>query len=61
MKKNEPGEEVAEVDEFAVILVLDVDYSPTVLAPTNGFAIDDNIALGPHDREWDDILSENAR
>jgi hypothetical protein len=29
------GEEVSEVDEFAVVLILDVDNSPSVLAPTD--------------------------
>ena len=30
-----PGEEVSEVDEFAVVLILNVDDTPPVLAPSN--------------------------
>jgi hypothetical protein len=29
------GEEVSEVDEFAVVLILNVDDTPSVLAPPN--------------------------
>lgn len=36
------GEEISEVDEFAVVLVLDVDNSPSVLASTDLLASDDN-------------------
>jgi hypothetical protein len=38
-------EEVAEVDEFAVVLVLDVDHTPSVLATTNLLAIDNDVLL----------------
>jgi hypothetical protein len=36
------GEEISEVDEFAVILIFNVDYTPSVLAPTNLFASDND-------------------
>ena len=42
---NRPCEEVAQVDELAVPLVLDVDNAPAVLAATDGLAVDDNSAL----------------
>ena len=29
------GEEISEIDEFAVVLILDVDDSPSVLAATD--------------------------
>lgn len=49
-------EEVAEVDEFAVLLVLDVDGSPAVLATTNSLAVDVDVLLAADDCEWDDGL-----
>lgn len=46
-------EEVAEIDEFAVPLVLDVDDAPSVLASADGLAVNDDVALGAHDGEGD--------
>jgi hypothetical protein len=45
--------------EFAVILIFDVDDTPTVLAATNGLAINDDVALGPNDGERNNVLSTN--
>jgi hypothetical protein len=42
--------------EFAVILILDVDDAPAILAATNRLAIDDNIALRPNCSKGNDIL-----
>lgn len=42
---DEPCEEVSQVNELAVLLVLNVDNSPAVLATTDGLAIDDHVAL----------------
>ena len=36
------GQEVSEVDEFAVVLVLDVDDSPSVLTATDLLATNDD-------------------
>ena len=36
------GEEVSEVDKFAVVLVLDVDDSPSVLTTTDLLATNDD-------------------
>ena len=36
------GEEVSQVDEFAVVLVLDIDDSPSVLTATDLLAPDDD-------------------
>ena len=55
-RENAPREEVAEVDELAVPLVLDVDHAPAVLAATHGLAVDDDGALGAHDGEGDHVL-----
>jgi hypothetical protein len=38
-------EEVAQVDELAVVLVLDIDDTPSVLAAAHLLAIDDNVLL----------------
>ena len=50
------GEEVSEVDEFAVSLVLNVDDTPSVLAAADLLASNDDRLLGTNNREWDDIL-----
>ena len=55
-RRGEPGEEVAEVDELAVPLVLDVDDAPAVLAAADGLAVDDDRALGADNCEGDHIL-----
>jgi hypothetical protein len=48
--------EVAEIDEFAVILVLDVDDTPSVLAAPNLLAINNDGLLRSDNGEWDEIL-----
>lgn len=50
------GEEVAQVDEFAVSLVLDVDGAPAVLARGDGLAVEGEAVLGADDCEGDDGL-----
>lgn len=55
--------EVAEVDEFAMVLVLDVDDAPAVLATPNLLAVDDDGLLRSNDGEGDEALythSQNA-
>jgi hypothetical protein len=47
------GEEVPEVHELAVLLVLDVDDAPAVLAPPDGLAVDDDVGLRADDGEGD--------
>ena len=56
-----PGEEVAEVDELAVPLVLNVDDSPAVLAATDGLAVDDDGALRADNSEGDHALLYHER
>lgn len=41
-----PEQEVPQVDELAMILVLDVDNAPPVLATTDLFAVDNDVFLG---------------
>lgn len=50
------GEEVAEVDELAVVLVLDVDDTPAVLASTDLLASNNDGLLRSDNSEWNDIL-----
>lgn len=50
------GEEVAKVDEFAVLLVFDIDGTPAVLAAAHSLAINIDVALATNDGEWDDGL-----
>ena len=49
-------EEVSQVNKFAVVLVLDVDDTPSVLATSDLVAIDDDRLLGSHDGEGNQIL-----
>jgi len=49
-------QEVAEVDEFAMVLILDIDNTPAVLATTNLLSSNDNGLLGADDGEWNEIL-----
>ena len=49
-------QEVAEVDEFAVVLVLDVDNAPPVLAAADLLAVDDDGLFRADDGEGDEAL-----
>lgn len=51
------SEEVAQVDEFAVAFVLNVDGTPAVLASTDLLAIDCNVLLRADNGKWDDALN----
>jgi hypothetical protein len=51
------GQEVAEVDKFTVVLVLDVDDTPAVLAATNLLAVDNDGLLTTNNGERNDVLS----
>lgn len=50
------GKEVAEVYEFAVVLVLDVDNTPLVLATTDVLAINNNSPLGTDNGKGQELL-----
>lgn len=54
------GQEVAEVHEFAVVLVFDVDDTPAVLAAAYLLSVDDNVLLASDDGEGDNILDSLA-
>lgn len=51
-----PSEEVAQIDEFAVCVVLDVDDAPPILAATNLPASNVDGFFTTDDGERDDIL-----
>lgn len=53
-------EEVPEVDELAVLLVLDVDDAPPVLAAADLLAIDDDVLLRADDGEGNKALLQLA-
>ena len=51
------GQEVAQVHEFAVVLVFDVDHAPAVLSAADLFSVDNDVLLAADDGKWDDILA----
>jgi hypothetical protein len=50
------GQEVAEVDKFTVVLVLDVDDTPAVLAAADLLAVDNDGLLTTDNGERNDVL-----
>lgn len=50
------SQEVPQIDEFAVVLVLDVDNTPAVLSSANLLAVDDNVFLATDNGERNDVL-----
>jgi len=50
------GKEIPEVDEFAVVLVFDVDDTPFVLSASNLFAINNDRFLAADNCERNDVL-----
>jgi hypothetical protein len=54
------GQEVAEVHEFAMVLIFDVDHTPAVLATADLFSVDNNVLLASDDGEGNNILDPLA-
>ena len=50
------GEEISEVDKFAVILVFDVDHTPSVLATAHGPSVDCDVPLASDNRKRNEGL-----
>lgn len=50
------GQKVPQINEFAVVLVLDVDDTPAVLTAANLLAVDDNVLLAPDNSKGNDVL-----
>lgn len=55
-KTDKPSKKIAEVNEFAMIFILDVDHTPTILPSANRFALDNDVPLRPYDGERNNIL-----
>ena len=50
------GQEVPQADELAMVLIFHVDHSPSVLAPANRPAANDDVVLGADNSKRDEIL-----
>jgi len=48
-----PGQEVAEIYKFAMLLILNIDHSPLIFPPAHAFTIKDDRALGTNHRKGD--------
>ena len=48
--------EVSEIDKFAVVLILNVDNSPSILTAADLLASNNDRLLGSNDCEGDDVL-----
>jgi len=46
-----PGQEIAQVDKFAMLLVLNIDDPPPILSPANALPINDDRAFRADDCE----------
>ena len=51
-----PGQKVAQRDELAVVLVLDVDDAPSVLPASDLLAVHDDALFRSDDSEGDEVL-----
>lgn len=50
------GEEVSQIHKLAVVLILDVDHTPTVLTTTDLLSVDDDRLLAANNCKGNDIL-----
>lgn len=51
-----PEQEVSQVDELAVVLVLNIDHTPPVLAAADLLAVDNDRLLGTDNGEGNKVL-----
>lgn len=56
--KVSPCKEVSKIHEFAVVLILDVDDTPAVLATPNLLSIDDDVLLTSNNGKRNDVLTQ---
>ncbi len=54
---NKPCEEIPEVHELAMTLVLNVNDSPSVLAPTDCLSVNENVAFRTNNGERNHVLN----
>jgi hypothetical protein len=52
-----PGEEVSEVDEFAMSLILHIDDSPSILPSSYGLAVNDDTSFRANNGERKHFLT----
>lgn len=55
-ESTSPGQEVAQVDKFTVLLVFNIDDPPLVLSPTDALPVNHDRAFGTNDCEGDHRL-----
>jgi hypothetical protein len=53
------GEEISEIDEFAVIGVFDVDDTPAVLTTAHLLPIYNNVLLAANNGKWNCVLFQS--
>lgn len=51
-----PGQEIAQVDEFAVVFIFDVDHTPAVLAAANLLSANNDGLLATDNSKRDNVL-----
>ena len=56
-RPDEPSQEVPQVVELAMLLVLDIDDTPSILATSNRATINDDIPFRANDSEGDHVIS----
>lgn len=50
------SEKVSEIDKFAVVLIFDIDDTPSVLSTSHLLAINNDALFRSNHGEWDDLL-----
>ena len=53
-------EEVAQIDKFAVVFILDIYHAPAVLAATNLLPTNDDGFFAPNNGKWNNILAPGS-
>ena len=54
--RSKPGEEVSEVDKFAMGGILNIDNTPSVLSTTNGLSVNNDVSLRTDNCKRNDVL-----
>ena len=47
-----PGKEISQTDKFAMVFILNVDDTPTILTTSYGASVDNDRILAANDSEW---------
>lgn len=51
-----PGQEVAQVDKFTVLLIFNIDDPPSIISPSDTLPVNHDCAFGADDCEGDHCL-----